>query len=86
MSSIEDRIAAIESRNRRVEAEKAWETSWVRIAIIAVGTYLAAALLLWMIGVQNPFLGSLVPALGFLLSTQSLPALKRWWISQHLGQ
>lgn len=82
MTTLEDRIAAIEQRNQRVEAEKAWETSWVRIATITIGTYLAATLLLWIIQVPNPYLGSLVPALGFWLSTQSLPALKRWWIDR----
>ena len=82
MSAIEERIAAIEARNRRVEVEKAWETSWVRIGSIVLGTYIAATILLWIIGVANPYLGSLVPALGFLLSTQSLPALKRWWMHQ----
>lgn len=85
MKSIEDRIVAIEQRNQRVESEKAWETSWVRIGIITIGTYIAATILLWIIEVPNPYLGSLVPALGFWLSTQSLPALKRWWMQQKMG-
>lgn len=77
-----ERVATIEARNRRVEAEKAWEGSWMRVGSITLGTYVAASLLLWMIDVPNPYLGAFVPALGFLLSTQSLPALKRWWIRQ----
>ena len=80
--SVDKRLATIEARNQRVEAEKAWETSWVRVISITIGTYIAATILLWIIGVNNPFLGSLVPALGFLLSTQSLSALKRWWMRQ----
>ena len=79
---LEERIAGIERRNRHVEAEKAWETSWVRVLTVTIGTYIAAGLLLWIIDAPNPYLGSLVPALGFLLSTQSLPALRRWWIRQ----
>lgn len=86
MNLIEDRLTAIEQRNRRVEAEKAWETSWVRVLTVTIGTYVAATLLLWMIDVPNPYLGSLVPALGFLVSTRSLPSLKHWWIQQNLGK
>lgn len=86
MTDLAERLAAIEARNRRVEAEKAWETSWVRIGSITVGTYVTATLLLWMIDAPSPLFGALVPALGFLLSTQSLPALKRWWIHRHLAE
>ena len=32
-------VAAIKQRNARVEAEKAWETSWTRRIIIALLTY-----------------------------------------------
>ncbi|MEO6761408.1 MAG: hypothetical protein ABI220_03455 [Candidatus Saccharimonadales bacterium] len=28
--SLQKRIAALEKRNKRVEADKAWETSWLR--------------------------------------------------------
>ena len=48
-----------------------------------IATYVAATVLLWVIEVPNPLLGSLVPAVGFFLSTQSLPTLKRWWIKLH---
>ena len=33
-------VAAIQERNIRVEAEKAWETSWTRRVIITLGTLL----------------------------------------------
>lgn len=82
MTKLEQRITAIEARNRRVEAEKAWETSWFRVLTITAGTYLAATILLSMIEVPDPYLGALVPTLGYFLSTLSLPALKRWWIKQ----
>lgn len=81
----EERLDALEARNKRVEAEKAWETSWLRAISIAALTYIAAAALLWIINASNPWTGALVPPLGFLLSTQSLPAVKRWWIARHHG-
>ena len=37
-SNFEQRLAAIEERNRRVETDKAWEISWMRRIAIAVMT------------------------------------------------
>jgi hypothetical protein len=81
LSSLEAELAAIKRRNSRVEADKAWETSLARKAIIAAGTYAFSALLLLSIGAPNALLAALVPAAGFLLSTLTLPVLKAWWLS-----
>ncbi|MBI4449974.1 hypothetical protein HY634_02865 [Candidatus Uhrbacteria bacterium] len=76
---MERRIAAIEHRNRRVELDKAWETSAVRRMIIFVSTYLVLGLYLWAIAVPRPWLNAIVPAVGFMLSTFVLaPARRRW--------
>ena len=82
--SIEQEILAIKERNRRVEADKAWETSNTRAFLILVATYIVATLVLWIIDVKRPFLSSLIPTLGFFLSVQSLPFVKRWWLRKHL--
>ncbi|MBI3334070.1 hypothetical protein HYZ97_01150 [Candidatus Pacearchaeota archaeon] len=73
-------LKQIKERNRRVEADKAWETSGIRKSIITVLTYLIILLFLASINVQRPWLHALVPALGFLLSTLTLPFVKRWWL------
>ena len=62
-------IEAIKERNLRVEVDKAWETSYFRILLITVITYIIAAFLLYFIGANNFLLGALVPAIGFFLST-----------------
>lgn len=72
-------LAAIHERNRRVEADKAWETSWTRRLFIAAVTYVIAGIWLVMIDDTYPWLKAFVPALGYVLSTLSLPAVKRWW-------
>ena len=79
---IEERVKRIEERNKRVEADKAWETSVFRRIVIAVMTYIIAALFLWVIGVDNYWLSALVPTGGFVLSTLTLPFIKKWWISR----
>lgn len=81
-SGIEDRLERLESRNARVEADKAWETSWARRISIAVLTYaVVAAYLALVIGI-DPWLNALVPVGGFLLSTLTLSYLKSLYISR----
>ncbi len=82
MKDIEIRIAQIEERNRRVEAEKAWETSAVRKASIVLLTYLLMIILFCSIGSQEPFSNALVPTLGYFLSTLSLEWIRRTWINR----
>ncbi|MEK9184357.1 MAG: hypothetical protein AAB892_01340 [Patescibacteria group bacterium] len=67
-------------RNARVEADKAWETSGFRIGTIAVITYVCAAIVLYVIGAEDFLLSAVVPTLGYVLSTQSLPFVKKWWL------
>ena len=80
MSDIEHELKLIHERNRRVEAEKAWEVSVTRRVFIATVTYVTAAIFLWLIGDVSPFLKALVPAAGYLFSTLSLPWIKAFWI------
>lgn len=77
---IEAEVAEIKARNLRVEADKAWETSAFRISAIAGLIYVFAVVFLFVSGVPNPFLGALIPPAGYLISAQSLPPLKKWWI------
>lgn len=73
-------LSKIIERNKRVEADKAWETSAMRRAFIALVTYCIAALYMGYAGLGNPILGAFVPTGGYLLSTLSLPYLKNYWI------
>ncbi len=76
---IEQEIEIIKERNVRVEANKAWETSFVRRFFIAFATYCIAALWLRTIGETDIWLKAVVPTGGYLLSTLSLPFIKKWW-------
>ena len=69
----------MKERNKRVESDKAWETSFTRRIFIAAVTYVTAAIWLLTIHDTNPLLKALVPTGGYLLSTLSLPPIKRWW-------
>lgn len=80
MENLESEIGEIKRRNARVEADKAWETSYTRRAIITVFTYICSAAVFLLIGASNPYLAALVPALAYALSTVTMPALKALWL------
>ncbi len=77
------RLEAIEARNRRVADDKAWETSWLRRGAIAGITYVCAIVLLTLLGHDAALLHALVPVMGYLLSTLSLPYIKSLWLKHH---
>lgn len=74
------RVEALEQRNKRVELEKAWETSWLRRAAIMALTYLVVACYLRFVVHIDPWINALVPVIGFFLSTLTVSALKHYWI------
>jgi hypothetical protein len=80
LKRLEAEIAQIKSRNRKVEADKAWEKSWTRRALLAIFTYLAIAIYLSAIHIPHALLSAIVPAVGFMLSTLTLPYFKNVWI------
>ena len=71
-----------EKRNKRVEGDKAWETSTLRKVLILILTYIFAVLYLKIADTTNPFLGAVVPCAGFFLSTQTLNIIKKKWLSK----
>jgi len=83
MSNPEEQIQAIFERNKRVEAEKAWETSWFRRLTIFVMIYVISVLFLRSIDSRPFLLQALVPAGGYLLSTLSLPWMKKRWMRKY---
>lgn len=57
----------IKDRNKRVEIDKAWETSLTRRSIITI---------------EQAYLTALVPTGGYILSTISIEPIKKIWISK----
>jgi hypothetical protein len=85
LARLENDLAEIKQRNLRVEADKAWEVSPLRISSICLITYLVASLLLHLLGSKRFWLDALVPVIGFYLSSQSLTVIKSWWIDHVYG-
>jgi hypothetical protein len=78
--NLEAEVRQIQERNKRVEADKAWETSLLRRACITVLTYVVILIFLLVVGFPNPYLSALVPAVGFMLSTLTLSYAKAAWV------
>lgn len=76
------RIEKLEARNKRVEADKAWETSWVRKLSIMALTYIVVVCYLHFVVHIDPWINAFVPVIGYFLSTITVSALKKYWINQ----
>ena len=77
---LEKELHAIKERNKRVELDKSWEISLTRKLIIALLTYFVIVLFFYVADLPKPFINSIVPTIGFIFSTLSLPWFKRLWI------
>lgn len=77
---LEKEILAIKERNARVELDKAWETSLTRKLCICILTYIVVIIYSYLTSkINNIFLSSLVPVIGFTLSTLSLKIVRNMW-------
>ena len=83
LEQIQNEISLIKERNKKVEADKAWETSKFRIFSVVLMTYIVTSIVFYFIGVHDFMLNALIPTTGFYLSTQSLPFIKKWWIKKY---
>lgn len=78
--SLEERVNKIEERNKKGELNKSWETSWTRRICIMILTYIVVVFYSYLTTkINNIFLSSLVPVIGFTLSTASLNIIRKLW-------
>jgi hypothetical protein len=85
LNHLEEELRQIRERNRRVELDKAWEVSTFRVVLLLLMTYVATAVTFWLIATPAPFLNALIPAVAYVLSTRTIPVVKRWWIERRGG-
>lgn len=80
MENLKDQISIIKDRNKRVELDKKWETSITRKIFICFLTYCIVLIYSYFINkINNIFLSSLIPVIGFFLSTLSLKYIRTIW-------
>ena len=80
LNNIEKRLRNIEERNKKVESDKLWETSFMRRGLLTLFTYLAIGFYLQSVQIEKPWLNAIVPAVALMLSTLTMPFFNRIWI------
>lgn len=81
--TINEEIEQIILRNKKVEADKAWETSWTRRILIATTTYIFAGVWLFLVKDNSPWLKAFIPLIGYIFSTLSVPIIKNEWLKKN---
>jgi hypothetical protein len=82
VARIEKVVSEIGERNEKVSWDKAWETSSARRALIAALTFVFTSAVFVSIGVNEPLLNALIPVTGYVVSTFSVPWVKRRWVER----
>jgi len=81
IQQLKNELREIKERNKRVELDKAWETSTFRKVLVGVLTYAVIVLFFIVLDFPKPFVSAIVPTIGFILSTLSIPFFKNYWLN-----
>ena len=77
---LEKEIRKIQERNKRVELDKEWETSWTRRICIMILTYIVVIIYSYVIKkFDNILLSYLLQVIGFALYKLSLKYIRKIW-------
>lgn len=82
LQHLEQEIELIKVRNRRVEADKAWELSFARTAFISITTFILLYIFFRLNQSEAAFLNALISTVTYLLSTFTYGKLKFWWLKK----
>lgn len=83
LRQLEKEIGSIKERNKKVEADKAWETSLARKILVSVLTYITVVIFFFFAHLPNPLVNAIVPSMAFILSTLTLPFFKKMWMKYY---
>jgi len=83
IDELQKEINDIKARNKRVEADKSWETSWTRRVLILTLTYIVIVIFFFIAQLPDPFVNAVVPSVAFVLSTLTVPLFKKWWLNKN---
>lgn len=78
-----EEVEKIKARNKRVEADKAWETSKTRMLFVSVVTFLLAYLFMNLINERESLWKALAGSIAYIASTTTYGILKAWWLKRN---
>jgi hypothetical protein len=79
---LEAEIEKIKERNKRVESDKAWETSKTRMLFVSCITFALAYFFMILVGEKAPFWKALAGSIAYIASTTTYGILKSWWLKR----
>ena len=86
IEKLQKEVEDIKARNKRVSADKAWETSGMRKSVIFLLTYIVIVIFFFAAKLPDPFANAVVPSVAFVLSTLTVPLFRKWWINKFYMQ
>ncbi len=93
IQSLDQRLSNIEEMTQKLvlidkyyQLQTAWEKSAMRTILIAITTYILSAIFLYILNFQYFYINAVLPTVGFMLTTLSIPFIKRIWIKYYLKE
>jgi len=83
LENLQQQINQIQDRNKKVETDKAWETSLTRKGILIILSYIVIVIFFLFAKLPDPFTNAIVPALAFVISTLTVPLFKNYWVKNY---
>lgn len=84
MTDLENRLSAMDYRDRVKNYDKEFGSSLIRVTIVMAITYAVLSVYMLLINVDRPFTGAIIPTIGFQLSTLSLPSIRACYVERRL--
>lgn len=82
IKKLEIEIENLKKRNKKVEAEKAWEISNERKILIIISTYIIISIVMYLLNFEKPLLNAIIPTCWYILSTLSISFFKNKFIEK----
>lgn len=79
IKQLEKEIMLIKERNKKVEMDKLWETSFQRKFLILFLTYFVFVVFFIIAKLPMPFINAIIPSLAYIISTSTLSLFKKLW-------
>jgi len=84
--TLEEQVQKLNLMQKYDELKSKWDRSLVRIIYVSTTTYLFVAVFMFILEVDNYLVNALIPSLGYILSTQTLPSIKKAWVRYYLDR
>lgn len=82
VENLKREVEKIQERNRRVETDKAWETSRTRNIFIALSSFVLIYIVMRQVNADHPLANAVLASLAYYFSTLSYGAIKSWWLKR----